>query len=177
MRAELADKSLMTDELKNHKSPIRETSEEARQLGRSLLADAAFGSLATVEPDTGFPHISRIAFALDENGQPVSLMSTLAFHTKALLQNPQCSVLLGEPGKGDPLAHPRISLQAQASQILHKTDEHKTVRARYLEQHTKAALYVDFGDFFFFRFRVQKAYLNGGFGKAFILTAEDLGFV
>ncbi|MFK8033076.1 MAG: HugZ family protein [Hyphomicrobiales bacterium] len=164
----------MSDEIRNPKSPIRETNDEARQLGRSILNDAKFGALATLEPETDFPLTSRIAFGLDGNGLPISLMSTLAFHTKALLQNPQCSILLGEPGKGDPLAHPRISLQASASQVLRELDEHVVLRAHYLKQHPKAALYIDFGDFFFFRFHIQKAYLNGGFGKAFILNAQDL---
>lgn len=164
----------MTDEPSNPKKPIRETDDEARALGRSLMADATFGALATLEPDTGFPLISRIAFALDEEGHPVSLMSTLAFHTRALLENPQCSVLVGEPGKGDPLAHPRISLQARATKIEHGTSAHKALREHYLQHHPKAALYIDFGDFFFFKFDIQKAYLNGGFGKAFILNASDL---
>lgn len=170
----LADKCDMTQPPANPKSPIRETNDEARKLGCSLLVQAAFGALATLEPETGFPLVSRIAVALDQTGTPISVMSTLAFHTKALLQNPHCSVLLGEPGKGDPLAHPRISLQATASQVLRQTEEHKELRTTYLQQHPKAALYVDFGDFFFFRFNIQKAYLNGGFGKAFILNASDL---
>ncbi|MEP0520033.1 MAG: pyridoxamine 5'-phosphate oxidase family protein [Hyphomicrobiales bacterium] len=164
----------MTQPQSNSKSPIRETNDEARDLGRSLLAEALFGALATLEPETGFPLVSRIAFALDDGGRPISLMSTLASHTRALLENPQCSVLLGESGKGDPLAHPRISLQTTAQKILHQTDEHRSLRKAYLQQHPKSALYVDFGDFFFFRFDIQKAYLNGGFGKAFILNASDL---
>lgn len=164
----------MSDENKKTNSPIRETDEEARQLGRSLLDRASFAALACVEPNTGFPLASRIAFALDMDGHPVSLMSTLAFHTKALLQNPQCSVLVGEPGKGDPLAHPRISLQADAERIERGTNAYTALRVHYLKSHPKAALYVDFGDFFFFKFNIQKAYLNGGFGKAFILSASDL---
>lgn len=173
----LIDKRCMTQAQSNPKSPIRETNDEARQQGRSLLVQAAFGAFATQEPDTGFPLVSRIAFALSSKGQPISLMSTLAFHTKALLQNPRCSILLGEPGKGDPLAHARISLLATAVQILHQTDEHNDLRTHYLEQHPKTALYIDFGDFFFFRFQVEKAYLNGGFGKAYVLNADDLGLI
>jgi heme iron utilization protein len=33
---------------------------------------------------------------------------------------------------------------------------------------------VDFGDFAFFRLTVERASLNGGFGKAYALTQEDL---
>lgn len=157
------------------KSPIRETDEDARVLGRQLLQQARFAALATLEPETGHPLASRIAFGLDGAGCPISLMSTLAYHTKALLADAHCSLLVGEPGKGDPLAHPRITLQARATQLDKASEDHARTRALYLAQHPKAALYVDFGDFFLFRFTVQTAYLNGGFGKAFVLTADDLG--
>ena len=49
------------------------------------------------------------------------------------------------------------------------------LRAHYLTHQPKAKLYIDFGDFSLVRLRVTKAHLNGGFGKAFILTPEDLG--
>lgn len=157
------------------KSPIRETNDEARQLGRQLLGEAKFAALATLEPDTGHPLVSRVAFGLDYAGQPVSLMSTLAYHTKALAKNDVCSLLVGEPGKGDPLAHPRITLQAKAVGLEKASQDYAQTREHYLKQHPKAALYVDFGDFFLFRFTIESAYLNGGFGKAFVLYADDLG--
>lgn len=157
------------------KSPIRETDDEARALGRRLLAEASFAALATLEPGSGCPLASRIAFGLDSHGQPISLMSTLAYHTKALMENAVCSVLVGEPGKGDPLAHPRITLQTKAAPLDKASEDYVQTRAHYLKQHPKAALYADFGDFFLFRFAVETAYLNGGFGKAFVLNAGDLG--
>ncbi|MEH6726912.1 MAG: pyridoxamine 5'-phosphate oxidase family protein [Hyphomicrobiales bacterium] len=157
------------------KSPIRETDDDARALGRQLLHQARFAALATLEPDTGHPLASRIAFGLDGAGRPISLMSTLAYHTKALIADARCSLLVGEPGKGDPLAHPRMTLQATATLLDKASEDHLQTRAHYLTQHPKAALYVDFGDFFLFRFTVETAYLNGGFGKAFVLTADDLG--
>lgn len=164
----------MIDQTPQQKSPIRETDDAARALGKSLLANARFAALATLEPETGDPLASRIAFGLDPDGRPVSLMSMLAFHTGALLSQPKCSLLVGEPGKGDPLAHPRISLQTVALPIARTSPDHAEIRAHYLKQHPKAALYVDFGDFLFVRFRIRSAYLNGGFGKAYILEAADL---
>lgn len=155
-------------------SPIRETDDAARAQGRALVQNAKFAALATLEKDSNVPMASRISFATQENGTPFSLMSTLAYHTKALISHPACSLLVGEPGKGDPLAHPRITLQADAEQIPHDSDAHTHLRAVYLNQHPKAELYIDFLDFFFFRFSVHRAYLNGGFGKAYELTASDL---
>ncbi len=52
--------------------------------------------------------------------------------------------------------------------------ERAQLRRRYLAHHPKAALYVDFADFAFWRFNVSRASLNGGFGKAYALTASDL---
>ena len=52
--------------------------------------------------------------------------------------------------------------------------EHPPLRAHYLSQRPKATLYIDFGDFRFVRFHVKDALLNGGFGKAFRLTPQDL---
>ncbi len=154
--------------------PIRPTNDEARQLAARLLENARFAALATFEPNSDFPVVSRTAFALDQDGLPVSLISTLALHTKALLENECCSLLVGEPKKGDPLAHPRLTLQARARQIEKAGAEYIALREHYLGLHPKSKLYVDFGDFFFFRFAVETAYLNGGFGKAFILKPDDL---
>ncbi len=104
------------------------------------------------------------------NGAPYLLVSTLSQHTKALSANPACSLLLGEPGtKGDPLTHPRLTLQCKAE----PADKTK-LRDTWLTNHPKAKLYYDFADFQIFHLKVNIGYLNGGFGKAFHLTADDL---
>jgi putative heme iron utilization protein len=48
------------------------------------------------------------------------------------------------------------------------------LKAHYLAHYPKAQLYYDFGDFRIVRLNPVAAYLNGGFGKAYRLTAEDL---
>ena len=156
-------------------SPIRPTDDEARALGRGLIDSARFAALGVTSPDTGAPVVTRVAFATDDGGVPITLISTLSAHTTALKAAPECSLLVGEPGdRGDPLTHPRLTLQAKADFVDRATDDHKDLRARYLDQHPKAKLYIDFGDFGFVRFRVTSAALNGGFGKAFVLTPADL---
>lgn len=157
-------------------SPIRPTDDEARALGRGLIDTALFGALGVRQPETGIPMVSRIAVSTEAAGHPVTLISDLSHHTRALRADPACSLLVGEPGdKGDPLTHPRITLQCEAEFVDRNTDEHTALRARYLAHQPKAQLYVDFGDFRFVRLRVSGAYLNGGFGKAFVLTPDDLG--
>lgn len=156
------------------KSVIRTTDDEARRLAKGLVRSARFGALAVIDAQSGRPMASRVATATDLDGTPVILTSTLAGHTTAILTDPRCSLLVGEPGKGDPLAHARISLVCTACRIERGSADHDRLRRRYLGRHPKAGLYADFGDFSFFRLEVSGASLNGGFGKAFELEAADL---
>lgn len=153
---------------------IRDTDDEAIRLARDLIATARHGALAVSVAETGWPGASRVALATDYDGTPVILVSALSWHTRAILENPRCSLLVGEPGKGDPLAHPRISLFLTAKRLERGGADHDRARRRYLARHPKGALYADFGDFSFFRLTIERASLNGGFGKAYELTAEDL---
>jgi hypothetical protein len=117
---------------------------------------------------------SRTAFACDEDGAPVVLVSRLAAHTAALEADPRCSLLVGEPGAGDPLAHPRVTLVGRARRLERDSAEGARARERYLAAHPKAALYADFADFSFWRIEAARASLNGGFGRAWSLVADDL---
>lgn len=161
-------------ETNKKKDVLRSTDDEARRLAKELMRSARFGALAAFEPGTGHPMASRVALATDLDGAPVILTSTLAGHTAAILNDPRCSLLVGEPGKGDPLAHARTTLFTQAARIDRGSADHARLRRRYLARHPKAELYVDFGDFAFFRLEVERASLNGGFGKAYELTRDDL---
>jgi hypothetical protein len=150
--------------------PIRPTDEEARALARSLIAGARHGALGVIDPETGAPMVTRIAVVPGPDGVPLALISTLSSHTAALDANPACSLLLGEPGdKGDPLTYPRLTLQARAEEA-----DKAAMRAHYLSHYPKAQLYYDFGDFRLMRMIPREALLNGGFGKAYRMTAGDL---
>lgn len=157
-------------------SPINPTTSDARELARKLLNQARYGALGVTDPASGAPHVSRIAVATAPDGHPLTLISDLSGHTAALKQSPACSLLVGEPGeRGDPLTHPRITLACAAEFIRHGSTGWAELRSHYLRQHPKSQLYIDFTDFSFARLVVTKAALNGGFGKAFNLTADDLG--
>lgn len=159
----------------SEKSPIRPTDDDARALARALVDRAHFGSLGVLDPDTRGPLVTRIAVATDADGTPLTLISDLSLHTRALKANPACSLLIGEPGpKGDPLTHPRLSLQANAQFVARDGATHERLRNRYLAQIPKAKLYIDFADFSLVRLLPTGAYLNGGFGKAFALSPDDL---
>lgn len=150
-------------------NPIRPTDDDARRLAASLIQDARHAALGVIDPASQSPMVTRIAIGwLD--AAPHILISELSQHTKALSQNPHCSVLVGEPlPKGDPLTHPRLTLQCTA-----QTAAKSALRDAWLGQHPKSKLYIDFTDFIMLRLTVTEAHLNGGFGKAFHLTPEDL---
>ncbi|MFK4819846.1 HugZ family protein [Ochrobactrum quorumnocens] len=155
-------------------SPIRPTTPQAIQLAKTLIRTSRYGALAVLDSVTGRPLASRVAVATDVDGTPVILVSGLAAHTPGLIANPACSLLLGEAGKGDPLAHPRITLHCTAFKIERDSADYARTRRRYLNHNPKGSLYVDLGDFVFFRLVVESASLNGGFGKAFNLSRTDL---
>ncbi|MBM7049861.1 MULTISPECIES: HugZ family protein [Rhizobium] len=155
-------------------SVIRETDEDARNQARVLMNTAAHAALAVIDPETGFPSVSRVLIANDADGVPVILVSGLAAHTRALLKDVRASALFGEPGKGDPLAHPRLTVRCSAERVDRQSGAHDRIRTRFLARHPKSKLYIDFPDFCFFRLIPLDASLNGGFGKAYILSAEDL---
>ncbi len=153
--------------------PIRSTTPEAIELAQKLCAEARFGALAVLDPGTGAPYVSRVATCTGEENSPVILVSELSHHTKCLIKDPRCSILLGEPGRGDPLAHPRVTLSCIARRMVKDDPDAETITARFLARHPKAKLYASFADFFFFRLNVLSAALNGGFGKAFNLTGDE----
>lgn len=156
------------------KDVIRETDAQSIQLAKTLLRSARYGALAVIDPATGAPLASRVGVATDIDGTPLILISMLAPHTGALLADPRCSLLVGEPGKGDALAHPRMTLVCRATRLERNTPEQVRAERRYLNRNPKARLYAGLGDFSFFRLKVERASLNGGFGKAYLLDHADL---
>lgn len=152
---------------------IRDTDDDARRQARILLRGARFAAIGVIDPETGFPFVSRVLLGMDSDGAAVILVSGLSAHTTALLADPRASLLTGEPGKGDPLAHPRLTLQCTAETVERESDTHQRLRSRFLARHAKSQLYIDFPDFRFFRLRPERASLNGGFGRAYHLSSAD----
>jgi len=150
------------------RDPVNTTTDEARALARSLLEETRFGALSVIiEP--GVPYVSRVAMVPD-NGGLLTLISTLSTHTKALQERPDFAALIGEPKtKGDPLTHPRMTIIGTAEVVVKTANEEK-----WLNAIPKAKLYFDFSDFQMFRLHPKKIHFNGGFGKAYLLSPDDI---
>lgn len=156
------------------KDVLRAVDDAARKQAQSLLGAARFGALATLDPRDGRPVATRVGVATDADGTPVIFVSALAAHTAALRADRRCSLLLGEAGKGDALAHPRITLACDARELARGSGDWQRIEARYLEHLPKAKLYSALPDFTYFRLEVASASLNAGFGKAYALTRDDI---
>jgi putative heme iron utilization protein len=138
---------------------------EARALLRSIRA----GALATLDAESGHPFASLVTVATAADGAPLLLLSALSAHTSNIAADGRVSLLLSEGGKGDPLAHARLTVIGRAGRT-----EDPEPRARFLARHPKSALYADFPDFGFFRVAVEGGHLNGGFARAARLSPGEL---
>lgn len=147
-------------------------------LARTLLRATRTATLATLDRHGGYPFASLTNVATDADGSPLILVSKLATHTANLEQDGRASVLLAEtgkgPGKGDALAHPRLTVLGTFKPVARDSAEDGRVRRRFLARHPKAELYAGFADFAFWRMAVVSAHLNGGFARAADLTAADV---
>jgi heme iron utilization protein len=134
----------MTGEQPSPASPLRAVDADAIRLARTILRNARHGALAFVDAD-GRPGVSRVGVATAGDGAPIVFVSNLSAHTGAIAADPRCALLLGEPGAGDPLAHPRLSIACVAERLEPGSSEHAHASARYLAHNPRAKLYAELG--------------------------------
>lgn len=145
-----------------------------RELAKTLLRATRVATLATLDRNAGYPFASLTNVATDVDGAPLILISRLATHTANLERDGRASVLLAESGKGDALAHPRLTVLGTFTPIASDHAEEPRLRRRFLARHPKSELYAGFADFAFWRMQAVSAHLNGGFARAADLTAVDV---
>jgi putative heme iron utilization protein len=134
-------------------------------VSKALLRATRAGALATLALEGGYPFATLVNVATDVDGGPILLTSALSAHTRNLAADPRASILLAAGGKGDPLAHPRLTVVGRMT-LIGEAGARARLRRRFLARHPKSALYADFGDFGFWRMAIDSAHLNGGFAKA-----------
>jgi putative heme iron utilization protein len=140
---------------------------------RTLMQSGRIGSLGThSRKQPGFPFGSLMPYALDSEGRPLFLVSTMAMHTQNLQADPRASLFVTEPGaSGDPLGASRVTLIGSVIRI----PESETAAARtvYLTRYPDSKYWVDFDDFSFYRMDVVDVYYVGGFGVMGWVAASD----
>ena len=139
---------------------------------KSIFHEMQAASLGTLD-SAGAPFVSLVTVARC-GSSPVMLLSGLAVHTKNLESDNRCSLLLVEPGgeDGNPLEGARLTLTGRAVRLERGSDVEE--RQAFLQRHSSAAMYADFGDFAFCRFEVESAQLVAGFGRIERFTASEL---
>lgn len=154
-------------------TPDAEPQFDAVAEAKQLLRTARWAALATLVPNAGYPFATLVNIATTPDGSPILLLSQLSAHRRHIAADPRISLLFYIPGRGDPLALPRLTILGQAKQE-NDPQQRAALRARFLARHPKSALYADFPDFAFFRVAMENVHLNGGFGRAAPLTVDQL---
>ncbi|MEM9315701.1 MAG: DUF2470 domain-containing protein [Pseudomonadota bacterium] len=153
-------------------SVLRPVTDEVRAAAKALVRTSRHAALALIDAGSGAPAVSRIGLATDTDGQPIFPVSALSGRSEEMAADGRASLLLGDPGKGDPLAHPRITLDGRLHQL--REDDRARARRRYLARHPKAKIYIDFADFSLWKLKIEAASYIGGFGQAYRMSADDV---
>ena len=137
---------------------------------RTLVAQMTTGTLCTLAAEpAGYPYGSFVTVGFDD-ANPVFLVSTMAEHTQNLQRDPRASLLVAEGDAEDPLANGRVTLLGLCTRV---EGDGGTARAAFLSTHPNAAYYVDFGDFAFWKLRVESIRYIGGYGRMSWVEAAD----
>ncbi len=147
---------------------------DAAAVAKLLLRASRAGALATIDRNTGHPFASLVNAATDVDGAPLILISRLSTHTANLEKDSRASLLLSSSGRGDPLAHPRLTVLGNFAPIARRDPSEARLRRRFLARHPKSEIYAGFADFSFWRLAVVSAHLNAGFARAADLKASDV---
>lgn len=143
---------------------------------RTLVYLGRAGTLSTLSrKHPGQPFGSVMPYALDTQGCPLFLISTMAMHTQNLQADSRASLLVTQPGwTGDPLAAARVTLMGTVLPV--PPEEASVAREAYLARHPNAAYWVNFDDFGFHRLEIADLYFVGGFAAMdWIPATEYLG--
>ena len=133
-----------------------------------LLRGARAGTLATA--DKGQPFASLITPATAPDGSVLMLLSGLSEHTRHLVADPRCAVMVqGAPDGPNAQTAPRLTVLGDAVR-----EADVAMKARWVALHPYAAFYAGFEDFTLWRVRPRGGSYIGGFARAFRLSQAQL---
>ncbi|GER57119.1 root border cell-specific protein-like protein [Striga asiatica] len=135
---------------------------------KTILSHTSRGVLSTVSLKyNGYPSGSMVDFACDAFGSPLLAVSSLAVHTKDLLANPKCSLLVAK----DPEDRTDLVIVVHGDATPVSEADKEAVRTAYLAKHPNA-FWVDFGDFQFLRIEPQVVRYVSGVATALLGSGE-----
>ncbi len=142
---------------------------------RTLITNQPLAALGAVQG--GEPFVSMVPFAVEPNGGKLIIhVSTLAAHTKHMLENTRVSLMVMAAPSPDVSAQatPRVTIQGVATQLDKASAEYEEAKAVYVERFPQSLDLFSFADFSLFSIAPTSARFVAGFAQAMTLRAEEL---
>lgn len=141
---------------------------------RTLITTQPLAALGTVQG--GEPFVSMVPFAVEPNSSNLIIhVSTLAAHTKHMLENARVSLMVMAAPSPDVFAQatPRVTIQGVATQLDKASAEYEEAKAVYVERFPQSLDLFGFSDFSLFAITPTSARFVAGFAQAKTISAED----
>ncbi|XP_045829133.1 uncharacterized protein LOC123920850 [Trifolium pratense] len=133
---------------------------------RNLMEQARFAHLCTVmsrmhHRREGYPFGSLVDFAPDSMGHPIFSFSPLAIHTRNLMADPKCTLVVQIPGWSG-LSNARVTIFGDVYPL--PEDQQEWAHKQYIAKHHQGPS-QQWGNFYYFRMQnISDIYFIGGFG-------------
>ncbi|XP_022724467.1 uncharacterized protein LOC111281112 isoform X2 [Durio zibethinus] len=133
---------------------------------RNLMEQARFAHLCTVmsrmhHRREGYPFGSLVDFAPDSMGHPIFSFSPLAIHTRNLLADPKCTLVVQIPGWSG-LSNARVTIFGDVYPL--PEHEQEWAHKQYIAKHQQGQS-QQWGNFYYYRMQnISDVYFIGGFG-------------
>ncbi|OAE22516.1 hypothetical protein AXG93_2423s1020 [Marchantia polymorpha subsp. ruderalis] len=164
---ELEDETLVLSEDEH------ETPDSAREFENNQRA--RYAHLCTImsrmhHRRRGYPFGSLVEFATDSSGHPIFSLSPLAIHTRNLLADPRCTLVVQVPGWSG-LANARVTLFGDVYPL--PAEQQEWAHKHYSVKHQHGAS-QQWGNFNYYRMEtISDVYFVGGFGTVAWVDVKD----
>ncbi|CAI9767123.1 unnamed protein product [Fraxinus pennsylvanica] len=133
---------------------------------RNLMEQARFAHLCTMMSQmhhrrNGYPFGSLVDFVPDLMGHPIFSLSPLAIHTRNLLADPRCTLVVQIPGWNS-LSNARVTIFGDVHPL--PDDQQEWAHKQHIAKHQQGPS-QQWGNFYYFRMQnISDIYFIGGFG-------------
>ncbi|CAO2044540.1 unnamed protein product [Urochloa humidicola] len=142
---------------------------------RNLMEQARFAQLCTVmsrmhHRRAGYPFGSLVDFAPDPLGHPIFSLSPLAIHTRNLLADPRCSLVVQITGSSG-LSNTRVTIFGDVVPL--PAEQQEWAHQQYVSKHQQWAS-QQWGNFYYYRMEtINDIYFVGGFGTVAWIDVKE----
>ncbi|KAJ9537558.1 hypothetical protein OSB04_030291 [Centaurea solstitialis] len=143
---------------------------------RNLMEQARFAHLSTSmsrmhQRSKGYPFGSLVDFAPDAMGHPIFSFSHLGIHTRNLLADPRCTLVVQIPGWSG-LSNARVTIFGDVFPL--SEDQQEWAHKQYIAKHQQGPS-QQWGNFYYFRMQniSSDIYFIGGFGTVAWVNVKE----